>query len=82
MNWVEIAIAAIAGGGVRELVTLFTARRKAVAESETNEITNTKEAIAIWRETAEKLYEKVDKLQAHIEHLEEVIRKYTLKNEN
>lgn len=81
MNWLEIVGGAIAGGGLRELVGLLVARRKALAETTTDELTNTEKAIVIWRETAERLAEKVDKLEAHIERLEETIKNFHSNNE-
>jgi len=53
---------AVIAGALSSFVTYIIARRKTVAEAQGSEIDNVQKAIAVWRELAENLEAKVDKL--------------------
>lgn len=64
---------AIFGGGfLVTLVNLRSTKKKASSEAKAKELDNVQEAIAIWRETAEGMKDKIDKLECQVRQLARV----------
>ena len=62
LNNLPAEFIAVIAGALSSFVTYIIARRKTLAEAQGSEIDNVQKAIAVWRELAENLEAKVDKL--------------------
>jgi predicted RNase H-like nuclease (RuvC/YqgF family) len=62
LNTLPAEFIAVIAGALSSFVTYIIARRKTVAEAQSSEIDNVQKAIAVWRELAQSLEAKVDKL--------------------
>lgn len=81
-EFITIFISFATGGGLLFLLTINVQRKKIRAEYETllaqvkgSELENVEKAISIWRESAEKLTQRVKELEAEIIQLKEIIKK-------
>ena len=65
---------------VASLATYFSTRKKENIEIQGGELSNTNEAIKIWRELAQDMTDKVKELSEKIDHL--IAEVHSLKSEN
>ncbi len=80
-NNLQETLLTISGGGVfGSIVTWLLGRKKENSEINSNELDNTKKAIELWRETAERLEEKVNILIKEVDSLRDQVK--VLQDEN
>ena len=79
MNFDDIIVPSITGG-IASFITWLIGRKKENVEVQGSEITNTQEAIKIWREMAEDMSNKVKELSDKVEALTQEV--HSLRSEN
>jgi len=79
MNFDDIIIPSITGA-IGAFVSWLVGRKKENVEVQGSEITNTQEAIKIWRELAEDMSNKVKELSDKVDQLTQEVQ--SLRNEN
>ena len=70
-SWVETIVTAISGAGGGGFFGWYFTRKKTNAEAKGSELENVEQAIKIWRETAERLEQKVTFLEGQIKDLQQ-----------
>ena len=70
-SWVETIVTAIGSAGGGGFFGWFFTRKKTNAEAKGSELENVEQAIKIWRETAERLEQKVTFLEGQIKDLQQ-----------
>lgn len=70
-SWVETIVTAIGSAGGGGFFGWFFTRKKTDAEAKGSELENVEQAIKIWRETAERLEQKVTFLEGQIKDLQQ-----------
>jgi peptidoglycan hydrolase CwlO-like protein len=79
MNWDDIILPSITGA-IGAFVSWLAGRKKENAELQGSELTNTQEAIKIWREMAQEMSDKVKELSDKVDALTQEV--HSLKTEN
>jgi peptidoglycan hydrolase CwlO-like protein len=79
MNWDDIILPSITGA-FGAFVSWLAGRKKENAELQGSELTNTQEAIKIWREMAQEMSDKVKELSDKVDALTQEV--HSLKTEN
>jgi gas vesicle protein len=79
MNLDDIIIPSVTGG-VASFITWLIGRKKESVEVQGSEITNTQEAIKIWREMAQEMSDKVKELSDKVDALTQEV--HSLRSEN
>jgi gas vesicle protein len=79
MNFDDIIVPSLTGG-IASFITWLIGRKKENVEVQSSEITNTQEAIKIWREMAEDMSNKVKDLSDKVDLLTQEV--YNLRLEN
>jgi len=79
MNLDDIIVPSITGG-IASFVTWLIGRKKENVEVQGSEITNTQEAIKIWREMAQEMSDKVKELGDKVDALTQEV--HSLRSEN
>jgi predicted RNase H-like nuclease (RuvC/YqgF family) len=79
MNWDEVILPSITGI-IGAFVSWLVGRKKENVEVQGSEITNTQEAIKIWREMAQEMSDKVKELGEKVDALTQEV--HSLRSEN
>lgn len=79
MNFDDIVVPSITGG-IASFITWLIGRKKENVEVQGSEITNTQEAIKIWREMAQEMSDKVKELSDKVDALTQEV--HNLRTEN
>jgi predicted RNase H-like nuclease (RuvC/YqgF family) len=79
MNWDEVILPSITGA-IGAFVSWLVGRKKENVEVQGSEITNTQEAIKIWREMAQEMSDKVKELGEKVDALTQEV--HSLRSEN
>lgn len=79
MNWDDIILPSITGA-IGAFVSWLVGRKKENVEVQGSEITNTQEAIKIWREMAQEMSDKVKDLGEKVDALTQEV--HSLRTEN
>lgn len=79
MNLDDIIVPSITGG-IASFITWLIGRKKENVEVQGSEITNTQEAIKIWREMAQEMSDKVKELSDKVDALTQEV--HSLRSEN
>jgi uncharacterized protein HemX len=69
-SWLWSTLSAAGAGAIG---WIFGGKRQAKLANKKSELENTAAAIAIWRETAERLADRCDKLETHATQLEQTL---------
>lgn len=79
MNFDDIIVPSVTGG-IASFITWLIGRKKENVEVQGSEITNTQEAIKIWREMAQEMSDKVKELSDKVDALTQEV--HNLRSEN
>lgn len=79
MNWNDVILPSITGA-IGAFITWLAGRKKENVEVQGSEITNTQEAIKIWREMAQEMSDKVKELSDKVDALTQEV--HSLRTEN
>jgi chromosome segregation ATPase len=69
MEWISEVVKIVGSVGGGGIIGYFVTRKKTNADAKGSELENVEHAIKIWRETAEKLSDRVDELSREIDDL-------------
>jgi uncharacterized small protein (DUF1192 family) len=81
MNFDDIIVPSVTAG-LGSFITWIFGRKKENVEIQGSEITNTQEAVKIWREMAQELSDKVKDLTERIDVLTEEVHQLKIENNN